>query len=108
VGVPDEPGKKVNQPLDIGTLELRITSAMKIGKAVPGFEGKTLNGKAVKLADFRGQIVLIYFWASTAISTFDIQILKELHNSYGKEDKLVILGMNLDTDAKVAEQFAKD
>jgi hypothetical protein len=108
VVVPEERGATINQRFDIGTLELRIQSSMKIGKAVPAFEGKTLDGQPVKLADFRGQMVLLYFWASTAISTIDIQILKELHNSYGKEEKLAILGMNLDADAKIARQFVKD
>jgi peroxiredoxin len=74
---------------------------------VPPFEGATIEGKPIKLSDFRGKPVLLYFWAAAAISTFDIQILKELNTAYAKEDKLVILGMNLDSEASAAAQYAK-
>ncbi len=106
--VPNEPGASVNQPFNIGALELRIQSPLKIGKAAPPFSAKTLDGKTIQLSDFSGQAVLLYFWAASAISTSDVQILKELHTTYGKEGRLVVLGMNLDADAKVAAQFVKD
>ena len=106
--VPDEPGAKVNQPFDIGALDLKIQPKIKIGKPVPPFEGKNFAGKPVKLSDFRGRAVLLYFWAASAVRSSDLQILKDLHNTYGKDDKLVVLGMNLDFDAKTAEQFATD
>ncbi len=108
VVVPEKPGAKINEPFDIGTLELRIQSPLKIGKAVPPFDGQSLEGKPIKLSDFRGQPVLLYFWAALAVSTPDLQILKDLHKTYGAEQKLVILGMNLDADAKAAQQFVKD
>ncbi len=108
VVVPDEPGAKVNQPFDIGAIELRIQPKVTIGKPVPPFEGKTLDGKAVSLADFRGRPVLLYFWASGAFSTADLQILKDLGKTYAQEDKLALLGMNLDADQAAAEKFVKD
>lgn len=33
-------------------------------KPAPGFTLKTLDGKPVALADHRGRVVLIYFWAT--------------------------------------------
>ena len=106
--VPDEPGAKVNQPFEIGVVELNIQPKIKIGKPAPPFEGKTLEGKPIKLSDFQGQPVLLYFWAAQAVSTVDLQILKELQKTYGPESKLTILGMNLDADAKTAEQYVND
>ena len=106
VVVPDEPNVKVNAPLDIGVLELTIRPRVKIGKVVPSFEGKTSNGKTIKLSDFRGKYVLLHFWGlSVGYSTYDFQTLKRFQTTYGA-DRLAILGCNLDGDAKNAEQFA--
>ncbi len=37
---------------------------MTTGSAAPDFAEKDVNGKLVKLSDFRGQYVLLHFWAS--------------------------------------------
>lgn len=34
------------------------------GQAPPPFTLEALDGKRVSLSDFRGQVVLLYFWAS--------------------------------------------
>ena len=33
-------------------------------KPAPAFALPDLNGKAIRLADFRGKVVLLYFWAT--------------------------------------------
>ncbi len=37
---------------------------LEIGEVVPDLEGKTPDGETIKLSDYRGQVVLIDFWAS--------------------------------------------
>lgn len=39
-------------------------SALKIGDAAPAFERPDLDGKARSLAEWRGKLVLVNFWAS--------------------------------------------
>lgn len=34
------------------------------GQAAPSFTLSALDGKRLSLADFKGQVVLLYFWAS--------------------------------------------
>jgi len=106
VTVPDDKNAKVNAPFDIGTMELKITPRLKIGKIVPDFEAKTRDGKSIKLSSYRGKPVLMHFWGlSLGYSTYDLQALKDFQNTYA--GKLTILGFNLDNDAANAEQFAK-
>jgi len=71
-------------------------------------ETKTVDGKPISLADYRGKLVLLYFYMSQmSAGSFDFKVLKELQDSYGKEEKLVILGLSLDANPQAAELFAK-
>ena len=109
VVIPDEPNAGVNAPLDIGSLELTIHPRLKIGKTVPPFDAKTADGKAIKLADYRGKFVLLHFWGlSLGYNTYDFQVLKEFQDTYGRNGKLVIIGCNLDANQQSGEQFAEN
>ncbi len=63
--------------------------------AVPDFTLTTLDGKPVRLADFRGKIVLINFWATWCTACLaEIPDLIALQKKAG--DQLVIIGVALD------------
>lgn len=65
-----------------------------IGKAAPEIAGDfALNGKAVKLADLKGKVVMLDFWAvwcGPCVRTFPHLI--ELHKAH-KDDGLEIIGL---------------
>ncbi len=105
IEVPDVAGAKVNEPFDLGTLDMTIRGKLKIGKPAPPLETKTVDGKPISLSDYRGKLVLLYFYMSQmSAGSFDFKVLKELQDSYGKEEKLVILGLSLDANPQAAEQ----
>lgn len=108
IEIPDEPGAKVNAPFDLGPVEMTITPKLKIGRTAPDFEAKTFDGKPVKLSEHRGKHVLLFFWASYAgLGSYDLNVLRELHTSYGAQGKLVVLGLNLDSSLEAAANFAR-
>ncbi len=77
------------------------------GMPAPNFELATLDGKVVKLSDYRGKAVLLNFWA-TWCSPCKVEMpwFVDLQNKYGN-DGLVILGVAMDdSDTPAIAKFA--
>jgi thiol-disulfide isomerase/thioredoxin len=69
------------------------------GVAAPDFELRDLADKKVKLADFRGKVILLNFWATWCLPCRqEVPLLVELQNKYGP-DGLQIVGVDMDVDA---------
>jgi hypothetical protein len=108
VVVPETPKNRPDKPFDLGAIQMLIRKPLRIGQMAPPFEGKTLEGNPVKLEDFRGKSVLLYFHAAWAgAGAADTETLKSLYETYGKNEKLVILGLSVDNEAKDLEAFIK-
>lgn len=66
------------------------------GKPAPDFTLKDINGKAVHLADYKGKVVMMAFWASWCPRCMEeLAFLQGLYT--GRQDQLVILAINQDT-----------
>lgn len=74
----------------------RLTRIAMVGKPAPEIQGVDVDGDKVSLADFKGKVVLVDFWATwcppCVASVPDLQALQA---KYGK-DGFAILGVNLD------------
>jgi len=103
--IPDGPA---DQPFDTGTHELRIRRPLRIGQVAPAFEGKTIDGKAIKLQDYRGKFVLMNFtaqWSGPQQAT-DLQTLKSLSDAYVKDGRLAMITLSVDYQLKEAQTLA--
>lgn len=68
--------------------------ATQTGKAAPDFTLKSNTGETHSLADFRGKVVYIDLWASWCAPCRNaIPSLRELHEKYKKDDRIVIMGI---------------
>ena len=77
------------------------------GEAAPSFQLESLDGKAVNLADYKGQVVLLNFWASwCGPCRKEMPILDQLHKQYhGKGFTLV--GVNVEPNSSDALGWLK-
>jgi protocatechuate 3,4-dioxygenase beta subunit/peroxiredoxin len=108
VVVPEMPGGRSDEPLDVGQLTVVIQGEPKDGDEAPKFEVKTLDGKPLKLTDYRGKHVLLDFWASSfGNRAAEVPALKDIYAGYAKDGKLVMISLSLDQDLKDASEFVK-
>ena len=88
-----------------GLLITLSTQIFASGKA-PSFKVPTNTGD-IKLEEMRGQVVYVDFWASwCAPCRKSFPWLNEMQAKYG-EQGLTIIGINVDKDQKLAENFLK-
>jgi len=81
--------------------------AIKIGDRPPEFFLSDLNGKLVSLHQFKGNVVVLYFWADWCCK--DRTLLSEdfFYKQY-KGKGLIILAINAGQPKRVVEQFVKE
>ncbi len=73
----------------------------------PNFTLKSDSGKNIRLSEQRGKIVIINFWASwCGPCRQEMPYLEKLYKRYGKAG-VVLLGINVDKDSKLADHFLK-
>ena len=78
-----------------------------VGKDAPDFVLKTLAGTNLRLSEFRGQVVLVNFWARWAgDSRQEMAALNKINTTYERAG-LVVLGVSIDEDLRRARDFAE-
>ena len=77
-----------------------------IGKEAPDFVLKSLAGTNLRLSEYRGQVVLVNFWARWADdSRQEMPALDRINTTYQRAG-LVVLGISVDEDPRRAVEFA--
>jgi peroxiredoxin len=79
-----------------------------VGQPALDFSGKTLDGQPIRLADDRGKVVVLVFWASwSEPSVKQIAKLRVLAEQF-QGQPVVILGVNCDEDPEKACKVVRD
>jgi peroxiredoxin len=78
-----------------------------VGKDAPDFVLKGLDGRNLRLSEYRGRVVLVNFWARWAgDSRQEISALEQINATYQRAG-LVVLGVSVDEDVQRASEFAR-
>ncbi|MGX5817061.1 redoxin domain-containing protein [Chitinophaga lutea] len=97
------PGLKNNQWSRNFARTLEDARRFAVGTTAPEFTQPDVNGKPVKLSDFRGRYVLVDFWASwCGPCRGENPNLVKAYNAF-KEKNFTVLGISLDMPGKKQE-----
>lgn len=76
---------------------LEIEAGLDVGKKAPDFELQSLDGETFKLSDYRGQVVMLNFWASWCPPCRVEMPHMDTYYQNHQEDDIEILAVNMTT-----------
>ncbi len=77
--------------------EARLAQIGLIGKPAPPIAGTSIDGKAIRLADYKGDVVLVVFWASWCLPNVEEAGRLAALDAANRGKGLRIIGVNVDT-----------
>ena len=100
---------------ELGNTELAMEYRSKVtpplallGKPVPDFSATDLDGKPISLQQYRGQVILLDFWAVwNSFCIGDILNVKRIYDTY-KDKGFEVIGVSLDTDETKLRNYLKE
>ncbi len=101
--------KSRKRVLKISTLVLAISIIAvlyQLGKTeAPNFQSIDIYGNPFSVEDYRGKIILLYFWRVKCIPSMKaVESIRRLSNTYGR---MIIVGICLDQNVTVVKNYVK-
>lgn len=85
-----------------------IASSGLAGQAAPDFALKSASGANLRLSEYRGEVVMINFWATwCGPCRQEMPHLEDLYNRYQRVG-FNLLGVNIDDDSRRAMQMVQE
>ena len=108
VHVPDDRSEGPGAPWDFGAVTLKSAVHLKPGDRAPDFAISDLDGKPLKLSDYRGKYVLLDFWATwCGPCVGETPNMKATYDAFGSDAQFAMISLSLDKEATAPQKFAR-
>ena len=89
------------------SLSLPVTAAVTTNSPAPQFSLDSQSGKPLSLAQFKGQVVMLNFWASwCGPCRQEMPLLDNIYKKYSKAG-FTMIGVNVEPDTKAANDWLR-
>ena len=106
--VPEMPGGRSDEPLDLGAIEARLFDTLDVGEPAPEFVARTLDDGTLRLEEYRGKLILLDFWATWCKPCLaEFPNLKKIHEEYGGDSRFVMLSLSCDNELAAPQDYVK-
>jgi len=109
--MPQVTEQNIDEPLDLGLIQLEMDSKAKVGQFAPDFTLKTLDGQQVSLADYRGRHLLLNFWMIQMQPDGNEQMekIRDLYQLYQNDERFAVLSItatgNIDLFTEIVKKY---
>lgn len=107
--IPEMPGGRSDEPLDLGTVEATLFDTLDVGEYAPDFVVEQLAGGSLRMSKQRGKLVLLDFWATwCAPCVAELPAMRKLHEEFGGNPRFALISLSCDNTAEVAKSFVDE
>lgn len=79
-----------------------------LGKKIPRFRARNLDGDVVDSKDLAGKVIVMDFWATWCTPCLEsMPVIKEVSDEFGDKD-VVFIALNTGEETKVVQEFLKE
>ncbi len=113
VTMPEVPGGQSDEPLDLGTITAKLFENLKVGDLAPNFAVPRIAGKGkgdqIHLADYRGKLVLVDFWATwCGPCLVEMPAFKDIQKTFGADPRFNLISLACDKNDEEARQYIRE
>ena len=113
VTVPEVHGGESDEPFDLGTITAKLFENLKVGDRAPDFAVPRIAGKGMgdqlRLADYRGKLVLLDFWATWCGPCLaEMPALKDIQKTFGADPRFALISLTCDQKDEGAKQYIRE
>jgi RNA polymerase sigma factor (sigma-70 family) len=99
---------RLDEALDLGTIPVKLKPRALVGTVAPDFEAKTIDGKTLKLSDYRGKYVMVRWWWSWSELDVDVPPLKKAWETMRKEGDWVLITVGFEKEMETTRKRVAD